>query len=61
MVLINELATVHGDMWDVTKTSKNEKKMREQKEMLCVFAKSGCVVTFMNIETINFTLVVDGF
>ena len=30
MVLINELATVHGDMGDVTKTSKKEKKMREQ-------------------------------
>ena len=34
MVLINELATVHGDMGDVTKTSKKEKKMREQKEIL---------------------------
>ena len=34
MVLINELATVHGDMGDVTKTSKKEKKMREQKDIL---------------------------
>lgn len=34
MVLINELATVHGDMGDVTKTSKKEKKMREHKENL---------------------------
>ena len=34
MVLINELATVHGDLGDVTKTSKKEKKMREQKEIL---------------------------
>lgn len=34
MVLINELSTAHGDMGDVTKTSKKEKKMREQKEVL---------------------------